>query len=85
MPEEEVFPILDQPEGWPVGRSDDRLMWNVPEVARKLGIGRNEAYRLVRAGILPSIRLGKRILVPRYALERWLEEQARGGHGGDAA
>jgi excisionase family DNA binding protein len=46
--------------------------YTVEEAARKLGIGRNSCYEAARTGQLPSIRIGKRILVPRVALERML-------------
>ena len=58
-----------------------RLVLTVPEAARRLGIGRNQAYALARSGRIPAIRLGRRLLVPAAALERWLEEQARQGGG----
>lgn len=45
---------------------------SVPEAGRLLGICRDSAYAAVRNGTLPSIRLGKRIVVPRAALERLL-------------
>ena len=45
----------------------------VVETARLLRIGRNKAYDLVRAGVIPSIRLGRSIRIPRDALLRWLD------------
>lgn len=63
---------------------EERLALNVPEVARCLGIGKNQAYALARAGRIPTIRLGKRFLVPVAALERWLEEHSIRKQGGDA-
>ncbi len=51
----------------------------VEEVARRLGIGRDLAYRAVRAGDIPSIRIGRRILVPKAELERLLRGEWRGG------
>lgn len=45
---------------------------SVPEAGRLLGICRDSAYAAVRNGTLPSIRIGKRIVVPRAALERLL-------------
>jgi excisionase family DNA binding protein len=51
---------------------DRRLCVTVPEAAAMLGISRNFAYQLVREGKLPSIRFGKRILIPRVALEKML-------------
>ena len=46
---------------------------SVEETAKVLGIGRNSAYEGVRTGEIPSIRIGKRILVPRLALEQFLK------------
>ncbi len=51
---------------------DRRLCVTVAEAAEMLGISRNFAYQLVREGKLPSIRFGKRILIPRAALEKML-------------
>jgi excisionase family DNA binding protein len=48
----------------------------IVEVAKVLGIGRNQAYEAARRGEIPSIRIGKRLLVPLAALERMLEEAA---------
>ena len=56
---------------------DRRLCVTVPEAAKMLGISRNFAYQLVKEGKLPSIRFGKRILIPRAALEKMLEEGVR--------
>jgi excisionase family DNA binding protein len=53
---------------------DERYCMTVPEAAKKLGISRNFAYELVKRGELPSIRFGKRILIPRIALENKLAE-----------
>lgn len=50
---------------------------SVPEAGRLLGICRDSAYAAVRTGALPSIRLGKRIVVPRAALERLLSGNSR--------
>jgi len=53
---------------------DIRLCVTVPEAAKMLGISRNFCYQLVREGKLPSIRFGKRILIPLAALEKMLEK-----------
>ena len=53
----------------------------VDEAAKLLGISRNLAYELVRLGQIPSVRLGRRIVVPRAALERVLEEVVRPAPG----
>jgi len=43
--------------------------FTVAEAADVLGISRGHAYELVRRGEIPSIRLGRRLVVPRRALE----------------
>jgi excisionase family DNA binding protein len=45
---------------------------SVPEAGRQLGVGRDAAYRAAALGQLPTIRIGRRLLVPRAALERLL-------------
>ena len=51
----------------------DRLTVTIPEVAEALGIGLNQAYEAAKRGEIPTIRIGKRILVPKAALDRLLE------------
>ena len=38
------------------------------EAAAILGISRSTAYELVKAGELPALRLGRRIVIPTHAL-----------------
>ena len=51
----------------------DRLTLTVTEVAEALGISRMSAYAAVRTGVIPSVRIGRRVLVPRVALDRLVE------------
>jgi excisionase family DNA binding protein len=53
---------------------ENRAVLTVEEVAAVLGISRGLAYAAVREGHLPHIRIGRRILVPVAALERFLEQ-----------
>jgi excisionase family DNA binding protein len=48
---------------------DGRLVLTVTEAARTLGISRALAYELIARGELPALRLGRRLVVPRRALE----------------
>ncbi len=52
----------------------DAITWTIPEAAKRLGIGRNTAYEAARTGEIPTVKIGKRLLVPREALERKLAE-----------
>jgi excisionase family DNA binding protein len=45
-------------------------MASVEDLAAALGIGRNAAYGLVQAEIVPSVRFGRRYLIPRTAIAR---------------
>jgi excisionase family DNA binding protein len=49
----------------------------VVEAGEILGISRSSAFQAASNGELPVIRIGKRLLVPRAALERMLD----GDHG----
>jgi len=53
---------------------DEKLTVSVVEAASMLGICRSLAYEMVRQKTLPSIRLGRRLLIPRKALEKILDE-----------
>lgn len=48
---------------------EERLTLTVEEAAQVLGISRALAYELVARAEIPSLRLGRRIVVPRRALE----------------
>ncbi len=50
----------------------DRLTLSVHEASNLLGLGRGSVYEAIRTGQIPSIRVGRRILIPRAALERLL-------------
>ena len=56
----------------------ERETLTVEEVAKLLGVGRQTAYRMVRQGRLPVLRLGQRpvLKVPVKAFEAWMMTQA---------
>jgi len=53
---------------------EERLTLSVVEAAKVLGIGRNLCYDKVKTGEIPVIKIGRRLLVPRSALEKLLEQ-----------
>ena len=53
---------------------EDRLVYTVKEAASLLGISRSFASEAVQSGQIPSMRIGRRILVPKTALERFLRD-----------
>jgi len=52
----------------------DRATLTVNEAAAFLGVSRATAWRRVWDGSLPSIRLGRRVLIPRARLEAMVDE-----------
>lgn len=50
--------------------SAPKLILTIDEAAAVLRISRQSAYEAARRGEIPTIRLGRRILVPRRALEK---------------
>ncbi len=42
----------------------------VPRAGRALGLGRASAYAAAEAGQIPTLRVGRRLLVPTAALRR---------------
>lgn len=63
----------------------ERQTLTVEEAARALGIGRGSAYEAVRRGDIPSIRVGRRLVVPRAALDRLLAAERPPSPSGQAA
>lgn len=59
----------------------DRLTICATELPEVLGIGRNTAYELVKRDDFPSIRIGRRIVIPVDALREWLKKEAKNGSG----
>ncbi len=51
----------------------DRLTYTVTEAAVLLGISRTSAYECVRRGEIPSLTLGRRVVISRVVLERLLD------------
>ena len=52
--------------------SQERLVFSVEEACKLLGLSRGSMYQAVRIGQIPGIRIGRRILIPRVAIERLL-------------
>ena len=53
--------LKDQPE-----------VLTVLEVAKILRIGKNKAYALIKSGELSSVKIGKKVIVPKICLIRFL-------------
>ena len=55
-----------------------KQVYTVSEVAKILGVSRGTAYECVRSGELPHIKLGRRIVVPIAAFEKFLAQVSIG-------
>jgi len=53
---------------------ETKLTLTVEEAATLLGISRGLAYEKCRTGEIPTIRIGRRLLVSRVALQRMLAD-----------
>jgi excisionase family DNA binding protein len=54
-------------------RNEPKTTLTVEETAKLLGISRGLAFQAVRRGDIPSIRIGRRILIPRARLRALLD------------
>ena len=54
--------------------AEPTLTLSVEQAARILGISPGLAYQLVHRGELAAIKLGRRILVPRHAVEALIKQ-----------
>lgn len=60
-------------------------VYEVPFVASYMGISLAKAYELARRPDFPAIRIGRRIVVPKAAFERWLQQAAFDNQSSGAA
>jgi excisionase family DNA binding protein len=49
-----------------------RLVYTVPEAGRLLGLGRNAAYDAAKRGDIPTLRMGRLLLVPKIPFHHML-------------
>lgn len=54
----------------------EKLVYTVNETAQILNIGMNKAYELIQQQQIPNVRVGRKILIPKQALETWLVKTA---------
>jgi excisionase family DNA binding protein len=50
-----------------------RDVYSIEDVMTKLDIGQEKAYRMARARVFPTLRVGKRILIPKKQWDEWFE------------
>lgn len=57
-------------------RSVPVLALSMDEAAEALNLGSRKVWSLCRAGKLPHVKVGRRVLIPVAALERYLDDLA---------
>lgn len=49
-----------------------QTLYDIPQVAKMIGIGAQHIYRLTRSGELGSYKIGRRVKISQEQLEQWL-------------
>lgn len=55
------------------------LLLNVKQLAALLGVADSSVYELIEEEDFPSLRIGKRIVIPKEALRKWITSHTKGG------
>ena len=50
------------------------MLLTVRDVEAELQLGRTRTYELLRSGVIPVVRVGRVLRVPRDGLRRWIDE-----------
>lgn len=51
-----------------------RVGFSVPEFAEAIGISRASAYQRAAEGIIPTVRVGRRLIVPAWAMKQFTDQ-----------
>lgn len=51
---------------------EEKYVISVPEAGRRLNVSRPTAYALAKRGVIPTLKLGRKIVVPVAAFEQML-------------
>ena len=57
---------------------EEKLTLSVEEMGKLLGVSRLVAYTMIHRADFPTLRIGKRILIPKKQLEIWMDRQVNG-------
>ncbi len=53
---------------------NDIVMYDAADISRMFNLSRTQAYKLLSASGFPTIKLNRKILVPKARLEKWIEQ-----------
>ena len=51
------------------------ILFTPKEVAKRLALGRSKVYELVKAGLLPVVRIGTAVRIPCTELVLWIRQR----------
>lgn len=57
----------------------ERVTYRPKELPAMLGVSRTQVYAWIKSGFIPSITVGRTVLVPREDFEAWLASLQRRG------
>lgn len=60
-----------------IKETTESLVYDVPTAGKLLNLSRATAYSLAAQGVIPTIRFGKRVVVPKAALLAMLAEAGK--------
>ena len=55
----------------------EKKVMTIIEAAKELGISKGSAYEAARSGQIPTIRIGRRLIVPRVAFDKMLAQAGK--------
>ena len=53
-----------------------KLVYDVIDVQKMLGLGKNQTYNLVKANVFPVRQIGNKYLIPKEPFLKWLNGTA---------
>jgi hypothetical protein len=71
-PNEKNHGTSEKEDRMTIQNHDDIIMYTVKDIQSIFKCGLKQAYELVNVSGFPSIRIGRKILVEKSALENWL-------------
>ena len=54
------------------------LLLNTTQLANLLGVSHSSVYELIQEPGFPSLRIGKRIVIPKEELRQWISDNTKG-------
>ena len=54
------------------------LLLNTTQLADLLGVSHSSVYELIQEPDFPSLRIGKRIVIPKEELRQWISRNTKG-------